>query len=599
MRLSRGDHKGRLIGMKSVWFKRFRAWAIRYEWQIVGGMWITATVLGYIGFANYYAEIHEEHTVYDFLYLAAQLFVLQSGWVQGNVNWQLQLARFLAPAATVYTAVAGIVALFRDQFQTLVARFVRDHVVICGLGRRGLLLAEDFLSRDIPVVAIERDTDSDWIIPCREQGGIVMIGDATNRDVLRGAGVRRADYVIAVCGEDGVNAEIAVNCRDLVKDSRERPLKCVAQIEDPDLCYLLKGLEFAMAKAGSFRLQFFNSHTRGAKLVLEEYPPFDPCSSHIPHILIIGIGRMGENVAVRAARMWRNHGLSSRGRLRITLIDRFAKDKRNLILLKNPLLGPVCDLKAYTLDVKSSEFFAGEFLYDEAGACDVSIVYVCLDSDSKALAAALAILKHLHGRNVPIVVRTTREGGLSALFQGTRAGKRSIPALHGFGLLEKTCKLDLVLGGTHEILAQAMFKEHLARDCFNSSVSGVSIPDSWPLLSEGYQEAYRMRADGVGEMIRQVGCTLETLAEWDSKIHVFEPEEEEFLARWLHDLVFSENHGRTAPIPPGFGGMKLIPDSTAVRWDQRLESDKEAYIEEIRRLPMFLFHVDLEIHKID
>jgi len=590
---------GMLIGLKRGWYKHLRAWLNRYEWQVVATMWIAAMILGYRGFQVYYAELNEEHSVYDYLYLTVQLFVFESGWVQGNVNWQLQLARFLAPASTVYAAIAGIAALFRDEFQTLMARFVRNHVVICGLGRRGLLLAEDFLARGFPVVTIERDTDSDWIIPCREQGGIVIYGDASNKDVLRGAGVQRADYVIAVCGEDGVNAEIAVNCRDLVSKHRGRPLKCIAQIEDPDLCYLLKGLEFSMARAGTFRLQFFNSHIRGAKLVLEEHPPMDVNSPGIPHLLIVGIGRMGENVAVRAAKMWRNLGLSSRGRLRITLIDRNADDKRKLILLKNPLLGTVCELSALTLDVHSSGFFAGAFLYDNEGACDISIVYVCLDSDAKALAAALALLKHLQGRNVPIVVRTSREGGLSKLVQGTVEGQRGIAALRGFGLLEKTCKLELVLGGTHEILAQAMFKEHVARGCFNRLVSGGSLPEAWYQLPEQYQEAYRTRADNVGEMLNQVGCTLETLAEWDTEIHVFSPNEEEILAKWLHDHVMAESHNGTARIPPGFGGMKLDQDFTPVRWKHRLDSVKEAYRNEVRSLPGFLCRLDLQICRLE
>ena len=301
---------------------------------------------------------------------------------------------------------------------------------------------------------------------------------------------------------------------------------------------------------------------------------------------------------MHAAKRWRNLGLSSRGRLRITLLDRNAEDKRKLILLKNPLLEPVCDLAAKNLDVQSSEFFAGAFLYDSDGACDVSIVYVCLDSDAKALAAGLAVLKHLRGRRVPIVVRTTREGGLSTLFQGSEDGRRTIDALRGFGLLEKTCKLELVLRGTHEILAQAMFKEHVSRGCFDSNPSTEPSPSTWKLLSEEYQEAYRFRADSIGEMIRVVRCTLENLAEWDAEVFVFTPDEEEILAKWLHDRVMAERRRGTIPIPPGFGGMKLDPDLTPVRWEHRSEQDKDVYRNEIRHLPAFLSRVDLQIYRL-
>jgi Trk K+ transport system NAD-binding subunit len=581
--------------MRLIWRLEVRPWLDRHYWAVLGIMSLFAFTLGFWGWMKHFRDLGEPRTYQDVLYLTLQLFTVESGAVS-QVNWQLDIARFLAPASTLYAAITALALVFRDELQMVRVRMLRDHVVICGLGRRGLLLAENFLDRGIPVVAIERDTDSDWIIPCREQGAIVVYGDAANKDVLSGAGVHRADSIIAVCGEDGINAEIAVNCRELVKNHRKKPLKCVAQIEDPDLCYLLKGLEFAMAEANSFRLQFFNSHIRGAKLVVEEHPPFDCSSPMIPHILVVGIGRMGENVVVQAARMWRNHGLISRGRLRITLIDRKAEDKRKLILLKNPLLEPVCILEAHTLDVQSSEFFAGAFLYDNAGVCDVSIVYVCLDSDSKALAAGLALLKHLRGRNVPIVVRTTREGGLSTLFQGADEGRRSIAALHGFGLLEKTCKLELVLGGTHEILAQAMYEEHIACGCFRNS---KHFPESWRLLSKEYQEAYRLRADSVGEMIRKVGCTLETLVEWDAEVFIFKSDEEEILAKSLHDGVMAESSHGSIQIPPGFGGMKLDTDLTPVKWERRLNSDKEAYREEVRHLPAFLSRIDLQIYRLD
>jgi voltage-gated potassium channel Kch len=583
----------------AFWRHRARHWLDRNYWAVLGTMMASAFCLGYWGWTRHFLDIGEARSSHDVLYLTLQLFTVESGAVSQAVGWQLDVARFLAPATTVYAALAALTLIFRDQLQLVRTRLLRDHVVICGLGRRGLLLAEECLGRGVPVVAIEHDTDSDWIIPCREQGAIVLFGDACNKDVLRGAGAHRAEYVIAVCGEDGVNAEIAVSCRDLVKDNRNKPLTCVAQIEDPDLCHLLKGLEFAMADGNSFRVQFFNSHIRGAKLVVEEHPPFDASCTHIPHLLVIGIGRMGENVVVQAAKRWRNLGLSARGRLRITLLDRNADDKRKLILLKNPLLEPICELSAHRLDVQSAEFFAGAFLYDDRGACDVSIVYVCLDSDAKALAAALAILKHLRGRNVRIVVRTTREGGLSALFQGTDEGTRSIAALHGFGLLEKACKLELVLRGTHEVLAQAMFKEHMACGCFNPRGSAEPLPDSWHELSEEYREAYRLAADSVGEMVRQVRCTLETLVEWDAEVFVFKPHEEEVLAKWLHDRAMEESRRGMVCMPPGFGGMRFDPDMTPVKWERRLEPDKEAYRQEVRRLPVFLSRVDLQIYRLD
>ncbi|MFH0824044.1 MAG: NAD-binding protein, partial [Pseudomonadota bacterium] len=494
-------------------------------------------------------------------------------------------------------AIAAIALIFGEKFRIIRVRLLGDHVVIAGMGRRGLLLAESFLARGVPVVAIERDTDSDWIVPCRSQGGIVIYGDAADQNVLRSAGAHRAQCVIAVCGNDGVNAEIAVNCNDLVRTRRGKPLKCVAQIENLDLCHLLKGLDFSTTESDSFRLQFFNSHIRGARLVIEEHPPYDPVSGDIPHVLIIGIGRMGEYLAVHAAKMWRNLGLNSKGRLRITLVDRNAEEKRKIILLKHPGLETVCRLASRQVDIHSAEFCSGRFLHADDAALSVSIVYVCLDNDSNALAAAFQIRKHLRGRNVPIVVRTMRQSGLSKLFQ--YAAARNGPALRAFGLLEKTCKPDLVVGGTHEILAQAMYKEHSAGGCLDTIFSAGSIPDSWDDLPDRYKEAYQRRADSICRMLRNVGCTLEILEDWDIEDFAFNSSDEEFFAGSLHECIMDERRIDQVLIPPGFSGTRLDEGLAPISWDLRSDSDKEAYREEIRGFPAFLSRADLHLYRIE
>ena len=187
--------------IRSFWRHTIRQWLDRHYWAALGVMWGVAFCLGYWGWVKHFRALGEYRTFQDILYLTLQLFTVESGAVTQAVGWQLDMARFLAPATTLYAAIAALTLIFRDQLQMMRVRLLRDHAVICGLGRRGLLLAEEFLARGVPVVAIERDTDSDWIIPCREQGGVVVYGDACNKEVLRGAGAPRADCVIAVCGE--------------------------------------------------------------------------------------------------------------------------------------------------------------------------------------------------------------------------------------------------------------------------------------------------------------------------------------------------------------------------------------------------------------
>jgi len=48
----------------------------------------------------------------------------------------------------------------------------------------------------------------------------------------------------------------------------------VVQINDIDLCHLLMGQELTLGRRGAFRLEFLNPYVRGARAILQEYPPF-------------------------------------------------------------------------------------------------------------------------------------------------------------------------------------------------------------------------------------------------------------------------------------------------------------------------------------
>jgi len=591
--------EGFLIGLKVAWHKRLRAWLNRYEWQVVATMWVAATGLGYIGFAKYYGQIHEEHSAYDFLYLTAQLFVLQSGWVQGSVNWQLELARFLAPASTLYAAMAGIAALFKDQVQNLMVRFFRNHVVICGLGRRGLLLASRFLERGHQVIVLERDQGNELINECKARGGIVLVGDASDVEMLRCAGVDRADCLVAVSGDDGINAEIAVDARSMVEDRGGRPLMCAVQIDDLDLCRALKGHELQMGKPEAFQLEFFNSHLIGARALLEKHPPFEPRIDEAPCIMVIGVGLFGESLITRMAWMWRDGHRESGVRLNVKIVDKAAAEKKSLLLLRNPLLEKICDLECIRVDVRSPEFLEGRFLFDSRGHCEVSRIYICLDNDSLAVSTALALVKRLRVHNVPIVARMSREGGVGTLLHAADRTREGFGSLSVFDALEQTCLPELVLGGTHEILAQAICAEYLELNSQQTQGdSRAASASSWHSVPNDIKDLYRRLADQIGQMLGEVGCTVEPLSEWNAEELRFNPEEEEVLATSIHEFYAKEYHRGGLQQLPGGQALTESGDDEPCAWSECPEQIKGMYRDMVRMLPTFLGRVDFQVYRL-
>jgi hypothetical protein len=115
-----------------------------YQWFLIGGLWLLALYLGYIGFARQAAMHNEPSAPLDWFYLTLQLIPLNSGAVPGPVSWELQVARLLLPALTALAAVKALATIFGEQVQMIRLGFMRDHVIICGWGRMGVLLVAQF-----------------------------------------------------------------------------------------------------------------------------------------------------------------------------------------------------------------------------------------------------------------------------------------------------------------------------------------------------------------------------------------------------------------------------------------------------------------------
>ena len=452
--------------------------------------------------------------------------------MDGRWLGQLDVARFLIPFLAAWTAVRALLGLFGDRWQQFLLRYWRDHVIICGLSRKGWLLAQGFVARGDRVVVIEADEEHDLIAPCRERGIVVLVGDATDPDLLRRAGVLRAGHLIAVTDDGGVNAEIAVRAQGVLRQAgddrrdRARPLTCTVHLVDPQLYELARTRELALEEGVPLRLELFNVFERGARLLWSRFGPdrggngaaptvdeqADRCSAHV---LVIGLGRLGESLAIHAARDWhtRLHDspCGAAGRLAITVIDQEADWKCRALSVRYPQLADVCDLIPAKMNVRWPEFYEGAFLAGSADRPPVSAVFVCFDDDSLGLRTGLAIhqrLLHTSAGPIPVVVRMAEASGLARLVAPDGDGHQA-PAfanLHAFGLLDHTCTPEAILGGTHEVLARGLHEVYVQqqRTLGHTSATNKSLVE-WDQLPEALRESNRAEADGIFRHLADVG----------------------------------------------------------------------------------------------
>lgn len=127
-------------------------------------------------------------------------------------------------SAAVYT-VGGFVQMVtegeikRALGERRVARDIetlQQHVIICGFGRIGQILARKMTEAKQPFVIIDNNVER--MVKFEEAGYLVRIGNATDETILLSAGIQRARFLATVLPDDAANVFITLTARGLNPD---------------------------------------------------------------------------------------------------------------------------------------------------------------------------------------------------------------------------------------------------------------------------------------------------------------------------------------------------------------------------------------------
>jgi voltage-gated potassium channel len=119
---------------------------------------------------------------------------------------------FYAVTEVIRAIVSGEVqeAMGRQHMERSLAQ-LRDHLIVCGYGRMGRLVCQEFSRQRMPFVVIDRNAD--LLAGFAVEHGIPLHGDATSDDVLRRAGIGRAKALVTVAASDADNLYITMSAR--------------------------------------------------------------------------------------------------------------------------------------------------------------------------------------------------------------------------------------------------------------------------------------------------------------------------------------------------------------------------------------------------
>jgi hypothetical protein len=567
------------IQLRTIWRRHLRPVWQNYYWVVIGGLVVITMVLGII-----------------YLALRPPNKILVS--FDGSLALCQTAIKVLGTTITAYATIKAVTLIFHQQIQAIRLSLSTGHVVICGMGKKGSFFTKAFYEDGYKVVLVSSEKDASKLEQFRDLNILIVVGDPTNREILQKARVHKAQYLIAVCDNDGDNAEIAVNARALVSESPHGILTCLVHITNPHLCTLLKEREI-MSQGDSFRMEFLNVFESGARQLLKEFPGFgEGAPGSQPHLLIVGLGPMGKSLAVHAGMLWRMTPEKPIKKLPITLVDQDADQKKESLELHFHQLNDYWDLIPVRVNIDSPQFYQAKFLQDEQGRGIITMIYVCLEEDSRSLSAALALLQHVRHEDVPIVVQMDANAGLATLLQDDDSGGTSFPNLHAFGLLDHRCKTDLLLYSTHEILARAFHQDYLLMQK-NLGMTKENNPSlvPWEELPEHIKESNRRQADDVGKKLKKVQCDAKPLTDWDAELFEFTPEEIEILAQMEHERWLNERRREGWTYAPGPKDLERKKSPYLVDWDKLPEDIKNYNRDAMRSLPVFLAGVGFQIFR--
>jgi voltage-gated potassium channel len=90
---------------------------------------------------------------------------------------------------------------------------LQDHIILCGFGRAGRILAKELHTAKTQFVVV--DVDAAKLNEAEQEGFLIVEGNATEDDTLEQAGVRRARVLASVFPDDATNVFITLTARGL------------------------------------------------------------------------------------------------------------------------------------------------------------------------------------------------------------------------------------------------------------------------------------------------------------------------------------------------------------------------------------------------
>jgi len=563
-----------------------------------------------LGAAGYWlnqppADRHAGHALYH----ALQLFILHAPHFDGDIPLPLEIARWLAPLSSAGGLATLLLRSFREELRRRRLRELRGHVVICGLGRKGMELARHLRRAEAPqrpdVVVLDKDPPHDLAAECESLGAQLLAADATRAGALRTAGIARAASVYALCPEDATNCEIAAQVAQLLDACGGSGLDCYVHLDAAELGQTLQQALPPGLGSSRVRLHAVDAFDPEAIALLVHGLPLDHGSLAAGdprgvRLVILGFGRMGRALAVRAAQL----GQFANGRrLRIEVIDRQALRNRDALFFHHPHIGQAADLAFHEHEAASPavrELVEG-FCRDRGWHTSIVIAF---DNEPLALEVCLRLAPAFDSDTVRVAVRLEHDGGLARLLDRLRARESgsALARLQVFGTSRQFVRLSDPEAWPLEKFARQFHAAYVRLRLEQAGGDPRRLEEcrqkpelqEWSRLPHDLQDSDRLAAAHIFIKLRALGCEAVPEADPRPAITRFEDADAHMLAKLEHQRWCAER--RVAGWV--FGETKDVPgrrNPSLVEWERLTPEVRQLDFDSVARIPAILASAGLKV----
>lgn len=477
-----------------------------YYWFFLLTLFIFSLITGIFGFYTYFSQSGAPANWLRIVYCTLQLYAVQGGDLPGTIPWTLEIARFAAAITTALAVVSALFGIFREQWNRLRISMMRNHVIIIGFGTKGKNILQENLKKGKKVVVIDNDPLNPNLSILKSSKCRFLPGDATGKDILHRAAIKKAETVFLMMGDDNHEVNSCMAIYDIIKKEKrfdkDHPLQCIMHLQKNEFLNTMKNHSVVQDINDGLALNIFNIYENSARLLFEEHPPdrngITAESENYVQMVIFGFGKAGEALALQTALT--GHYINGKKPFAV-VIDRDAGEKVKNFLTRYPTYSDYCEIEPATMEAESPQLINKIDHYLETENALTTIV-LCFDNKTLNMLLGLQILnmKPKKGSDnfPPVFVRTDDEETLKKLSE----------ELIAYALPSKVCSQKIIMGGYIDTLAKTFHTNYLGLRRKEKDFGSRDADVEWESLSQEYKDSNRKAADHMAVKVRSIDCEI-------------------------------------------------------------------------------------------